>query len=151
MYLAQKYTRLVVYHLPKFSGKSGWKVNGTWLFWAFQRKISGSNGTSEKVVLFFRTECPIGNSYSISSKPSLTLGSDIRGRFIGKWNLFVQMVNAIPGRDLPVLNFAYHLPRLWTYRFVHENGKQTRNPLCSQALYRLNQFSTQWNEDNYLH
>ena len=29
MYLAQKYTRLAVYHLPKFSGKSGWKVNGT--------------------------------------------------------------------------------------------------------------------------
>ena len=29
----------------------------------------------------------------------------------GKWNWFVQMVNAIPGRNLPGLNFAYHL---WT-------------------------------------
>ena len=39
----------------KLSGKSGWKVNGTRLFGsASQRKISGSKGTSGKVVLFFR-------------------------------------------------------------------------------------------------
>ena len=48
---------LVVYHLQQLSGNSGWKVNGTRLFGSFQWKISGSNGTSEKVVLFFRTEC----------------------------------------------------------------------------------------------
>ena len=47
----------VVYHLQQLSGNSGWKVNGTRLFGSFQWKISGSNGTSEKVVLFFRTEC----------------------------------------------------------------------------------------------
>ena len=47
---------LVVYHLQEFSGKSGSKVNGTRLFGSSQRKISGSNGTSEKVVLFFRTK-----------------------------------------------------------------------------------------------
>ena len=39
-----------------FSGKSGSKVNGTRLFGSSQQKISGSNGTSEKVVLFFRTK-----------------------------------------------------------------------------------------------
>ena len=48
---------LVVYHLQQLSGNSGWKVNGTRLFGSFQWKISGSNGTSEKVVLFLRTEC----------------------------------------------------------------------------------------------
>ena len=48
---------VVVYHLQKVSGKSGWKVNGTHIFESFRRKISGSNRTSEKVVLFFRTEC----------------------------------------------------------------------------------------------
>ena len=37
----------------KVSGKSGWKVNGTRLFGLSKRKISGSNGTSEKIVLFF--------------------------------------------------------------------------------------------------
>ena len=47
----------VVYHLQKVSGKSGWKGNGARLFGSLQRKTSGSNGTSEKVVLFFRTEC----------------------------------------------------------------------------------------------
>lgn len=33
-----------------------WEVNGTQLSGWFQRKISGSNGTSKKVDLFFRTE-----------------------------------------------------------------------------------------------
>ena len=47
----------VVYHLQQLSGNSGWKVNGTRLFGSFQWKISGSNGMSEKVVLFFWTEC----------------------------------------------------------------------------------------------
>ena len=41
----------------KVSGKPVWKVNGTRLFGFFQRKISWSKGTSEKTVLFFRTEC----------------------------------------------------------------------------------------------
>ena len=36
---------------------SGWKVKGTQLFGSFRWKISGSNGISEKVVLFFRTNC----------------------------------------------------------------------------------------------
>ena len=53
----------------KVSGKPGWKVNGTQLFGSIQRKISWRNGTSEKVVLFFRMECFNGNSCSISSKP----------------------------------------------------------------------------------
>ena len=34
------------------------------------------------------------------------------------------MVNAIPGRNLPVLNFAHHLTKPWTDQFVHVNGKQ---------------------------
>ena len=42
----------VVYHLQKVYAKSGWKVNGTPLFWSFQWKISGSNETSEQLVLF---------------------------------------------------------------------------------------------------
>ena len=48
----------VVVYLPftKISGKSGWKVNGTRPFRSSQQKISGSNGTSEKVVLFFPME-----------------------------------------------------------------------------------------------
>ena len=56
-------------------------VNGTRLFGSFQRKISESNGTFEKVVLFFPTECSKRNLCSISSEPSL-----IPRSFLGKWN-----------------------------------------------------------------
>ena len=44
----------VVYHLQKISGQSGWKVNRTRIFGSFQWKMSGRNGSSEKVVVFFR-------------------------------------------------------------------------------------------------
>ena len=101
----------VVYHLQEFSGKSGSKVNGTRLFGSSQRKISGSNGTSEKVVLFFRTKYSkrkfvfhfLKAIFDTSLRPSRP--------FSVKWNWSVQMVNAIPELNLPVLNFAYHLPK----------------------------------------
>ena len=41
-----------VFHLPIDSGNSGWVVNGTCFFGSFHWKISGKNGTSEKVVPF---------------------------------------------------------------------------------------------------
>ena len=44
--------------------------------------------------------------------------------FFGKWNYFVQTGNAIPGRDQPVLNFAYRLPKPWADRFANVDGKQ---------------------------
>ena len=101
----------VVYHLPKFSRKSGWKVNGIRLFGSFYRKISGSNKTSEKVVLFF----PDGIFQTEIRVPYLQshLWNRVQAFAVvfGKWNWFVQMVNAMPGRNLPGLNFAYHL---WT-------------------------------------
>jgi len=44
---------LIVYFVQKVSGKSCWKVNGTRLFGFFLWKCSGSNGTSDKLILFF--------------------------------------------------------------------------------------------------
>ena len=49
--------RMVVYHLQNVSGKYSWKVNRKGPLGSFQRKISGSNGTFEKLALFFGTEC----------------------------------------------------------------------------------------------
>ena len=57
---------------------------------SFQWKISGSNGTSEKVVLFFRSECSkrkfvfhfFKAIFDTSFRPSQS--------FSGKWNWFVQ-------------------------------------------------------------
>ena len=34
------------------------------------------------------------------------------------------MVNAILGRNSPIMNFDYHLPKPWTDRLTHVNGKQ---------------------------
>ena len=49
--------------------------------------------------------------------------------FSGKRDWFVQMVNAIPGRNSSHLNFAYHLwPKPWTDWFAHvRSGKQPRS------------------------
>ena len=88
-------SQTVVYHLQKFSGKSGSRVNGARHLGSSQRKISGNNGISEKAVLeysnrkfvihFFKAIC---NNSFMPSQP-----------FSVKWNSFVQMVNAIPGRN----------------------------------------------------
>ena len=106
------------------SVKPGWKVNGTRLLGSFQRKISGKNEASEKVACFSGWNIPNRNSCSISSKPSLVPVSGPSRSFLGKWNGFVQMVNVIPARNLPVLNFVYHLPKPSTDWFANVNDKQ---------------------------
>ena len=50
------------------------------------------------------------------------------------------MVNAISERNLPVPNFAYHLPKAWT-RFDHVNGKQ-------QFVNRLSPLSKLYEKNN---
>jgi len=66
----------------KFPGKSGWEVNGTRLCESSQRKISGSSGTSGKVVLYFSgRNVPNGNSSSVPSSHLWYWVSDFRGRF----------------------------------------------------------------------
>ena len=54
-----------VFHLPRDSGNSGWVVNGTWFFGLFHWKISGKNGTFEKVVPFSRWKFSDGTPCSI--------------------------------------------------------------------------------------
>ena len=80
--------------------------------------MSGSKGTSEKVVLLipdgiFQTEIRVP---FLQSHLSVVFRS-----FFGKWSWFAQIVNAIPGRNLPVLNFAYHLPKPKTDRLANVN------------------------------
>ena len=54
--------------------------------------------------------------------------------------VFVQMVNAIPGRNLPDLNVAYHLLKPWTDRFAHVNSKQ---PLSQESSHSPTDFVIQ--------
>ena len=48
----------------------------------------------------------------------------------------MQMVNANPERNVPVLNFVYHLPKPVTDRFVRVNGKQP----CTHQLRLSGEF-----------
>ena len=47
------------------------------------------------------------------------------------------MLNAISGQNLPVLNFAYHLPKQWTDQYANVDGKQPKFflSLSYTALY----------------
>ena len=53
---------MVVYHLPRIPGNSGWDVNCKRFFGSSHRKIPGTNGNSEKVVPVF----PIGTFRQVS-------------------------------------------------------------------------------------
>ena len=115
---------LVVYHLQKASGNSGGKLNVSLVTESFQRKISGSNGTSDKVVLFSGRNIPNGNSCWF-------LQSHLWYRFqafAAVFSVTGTCTNAIPGRHLRVLNFHYHKPKAWIDRFAHVNGKQPLYP-----------------------
>ena len=109
---------LVVYQLQKVLRKPGWKVNGTGLFGSFQRKISGSNGTSGKLFMFFRTECSkrkfvfhfFKDIFDTSFRPSPS--------FFGKWNWFVLMVNAFQERTYWPLILRTFSPNRWSTGFA---------------------------------
>ena len=84
-----------------FTGKSSWKVVEHDVLGLPNRKFPGATEHLKKVVLFI---------------PDGKLQTEIRvpKPFSGKWNWFEQMVNAIPGRNLPVPNFSNHLSKPWT-------------------------------------
>ena len=102
------------------------------------RSIGNFPGATEHLKrqsCFSGRNVPSGNLCSIFSKSFLIPGSGLRGRFLVNGTDLLQMVNAIPGRNLPALNFAYHLPRPWTDRFTHVNGKQPASPLVFFRLH----------------
>ena len=105
------YKTMGVFHLPRDSGNSGWVVNGTWFFGSFHWKISGKNGTSEKVVPFSRWKLPNGkfvfhlqNSrfycfyHQFQTFRGLLNGQMSLGSL--EWSLW-QMERALPKRKFP--------------------------------------------------
>ena len=115
---------MVVYHLQKASGKSGWKVNGTRLSGSLPRKIPGSNGTSEKVVLFpdkmFQTE----NSCPIFSKSSLTPVSRLAAVF-RKMKLICTNGKRDSGTKLTSPEFCLQFTQTVNRAVARVNGKQS--------------------------
>ena len=73
-------------------------MNGTGLFGSFERKISGSNGTSGKVFLFFRTECSKRKFVFHFFKAIFDTSFGPPQSFFGKWIWFALMVNAFQER-----------------------------------------------------
>ena len=53
------------FHFPRNSANSGWDVNGTHVFLAFQRKVAGNKWNFEKLILFSRWKLSCGNACSI--------------------------------------------------------------------------------------
>ena len=98
---------LGVKHLQNVSGKFCWKVNGTRFFVSFQRKISGSNGTSEKVKPCFSGRTILKGKFEFHVFKAI-FNYPVFATVFRSMEL-IDMVNAIPGRNLPVLNFAYYL------------------------------------------
>ena len=88
---------LVVYHWRDVFAKTGWKVNGKWLFESSQWKISESNGKSQNVVCFFRTGCSKRKFVFHFFKANFDTSFRLRGSFSVNGTDFLQMVNAIPG------------------------------------------------------
>lgn len=77
------------------------KLNGKktcWSCWIQTRRFDWMKSAFQS--------CFPGNSCSISSKQSLRLSRS----FFGKWDSFVQMINANPGEIYQSFLFAYHLP-----------------------------------------
>ena len=119
---------MVVYHLQNVSGKSRWKVIGTPLLGAIERKISGSNGTSEKVVLWVSGQrFQAGKSCSISSKSSLIPVSSL---FIDPLYFLFKV------RRARVIKYE---PRVFIFLFRASRSKRTktkvkqRNNVCVQG------------------
>ena len=107
--------------------ESKWKMT----FWVIPaEKFREQRKISKRSPVFSGRDVPNGNSCSISSKPTLIPVSGFRGSFSVNGNDFLQAVNTIPGGNVPVQNFAYHLPKLWTDHFAHVSGKQ---PLFCQS------------------
>ena len=82
-------------------------------FWV----ISSENFWEQRVISTGSPVFPNGmlhtelNSCLIRPKPSLIPLSFFCSRFSVNGTDLYKMVNEIPGRNLPVLNFAYHLPK----------------------------------------
>ena len=138
-----------MYHLPNVSGKSGWKVTEIRLFGLFSRKFPETTKGLKRWSCFLRTE--YSNRKFVFHLFKAIFDTDFRPSrsFFGKWNWFIQMVNAIPGRNLPVLNFTYLLPRRWTNRFTNVDGNQL---LCHSIQFgQVIQKERGWKIRMYFH
>ena len=114
---------------------------GKWNTWRLFKKFQWKN---------FQEQWNVWKGFSVFPVVFLvfksTLDTTLRFSvpFFGKWNWFVRMVNAIPGRHLLALNFAYHLSKPWTEWYVRVNGKQPETRLGRRQTRDVSKISSCW-------
>ena len=116
------------------------------MFWSFQQKISGSYGTSEKVVLFFRTECSKRKvGFHFFSKANFDTCFRRSRPFFGKWNGVCTNGKRDSGTKVTSPNFCLS-PKPFTDRFANVNRKQPMPQYRARYQYGvcLNCSSTFW-------
>ena len=118
---------LVVYRVifREIRLESKWKTT----FWVFPKKISEINGTSEKVVLFFRVEYSKWKFVFHFLEAILDTSFRPSRPFFGKWNWFVLMVlmvNAIEGTKFT----SPELCEPFTHTMNRLVCKQPLTPMC---------------------
>ena len=120
-----------------FPKKSCWRVNKKLLFVSFRWKIPGSYGSPEKVVLFSLSDCFKPNRVRFLQSHLWYQFRTFVPIFSLNGTPFVPVVNAIPGRNLSVLNFSYHFPKPLIDRFAHvnDNYKQPIPSVFSQFFF----------------
>ena len=109
---------MVVYHLQNVSGNPVEKWWNT-TFWV----VPAENSREQQNIL---KGCRIFPDGMFQREIRVPVDSSFRPSWplFGKWNRVLQMVDVIPGRNLLVLKFAYHLPKPWTVRFAQVNCKK---------------------------
>ena len=116
------------------------------MFWSFQQKISGSYGTSEKVVLFFRTECSKRKvGFHFFNKANFDTCFRLSRPFFGKWNGVCTNGKRDSGTKVTSPNFCLS-PKPFTDRFANVNRKQPMPQYRARYQYGvcLNCSSTFW-------
>ena len=79
--------------MPKDSGNSGWKVNGTGLFVSFQWKTSGSNGKSEFPLETIPMEIRVPFTSFTSSRLFAAISLILARKIAREWSLGWQLGN----------------------------------------------------------
>ena len=109
------------------SGKSGWKVYGTCLFWV----VPAGNFREQRNIWKASPVFPEGifqSEFRVPFLPSLQFDTSFSPSqsFSGKsnWLNLYKWLTRFRGETYQSWIFAYHLPKPWTDRSAHANGKQ---------------------------
>ena len=129
---------MIVYYFQKNSGKSSRKINGTQLVLGrsaenFRKNFPETTEHLYRKSSFFERNVPIGNSCSISWKPSVWYRFTFP-LFFGKWNWFVKWVNVIRDKIYQSVNPLTSAIR----QSKNDSSQVMTRPVCSCKCLKTN-------------